>query len=112
MVLGRTRSRPARRRRTGCTYLQCAIGEGAAATLGEDAGKKRLAVGDTFELGDRWWKVVGIMKTRGTTYGSEIWTSVENPVVQAPRQGGQVHDARAAHGRRLGRQREGDGVTT
>ena len=41
----------------GLEYLQCAIGEGAAATLGEDAGKKRLAVGDTFELGDRWWKV-------------------------------------------------------
>ena len=63
-------------------YLPCAIGDGAAATLGEDAGKKRLAVGDTFELGDRWWMVIGIMKTRGTTFGSEVWTSIENPVVR------------------------------
>lgn len=66
----------------GLEYLQCCIGEGAAATLGEDAGKKRLAVGDTFELGDRWWKVIGVMRTRGTTYGSEIWTGIENPIVR------------------------------
>jgi putative ABC transport system permease protein len=71
----------------GLKYLQCTIGEGAAATLGEDAGKKRLAVGDTFQLGDRWWKVTGIMNTRGTTYGSEIWTSVENSVVRASGKG-------------------------
>ena len=71
----------------GLKYLQCTIGEGAAATLGEDAGKKRLAVGDTFELGDRWWKVTGIMNTRGTTYGSEVWTSVENTVVRASGKG-------------------------
>lgn len=68
-------------------YLLCTVGEGAAATLGEDAGKKRLAVGDTFELGDRWWRVTGIMRTRGTTYGSEVWTSVENPVVRATGKG-------------------------
>jgi ABC-type lipoprotein release transport system permease subunit len=66
----------------GLEYLQCCIGEGAAGTLGEDAGKKQLAVGDTFELSDRWWKVVGLMKTRGTTYGSEIWTGIENPIVK------------------------------
>lgn len=64
-------------------YLQCCLGEGAAATLGEDAGKKRLVVGDTFQLGDRWWKVIGLMRTRGTTYGSEIWTGNENPIVSA-----------------------------
>lgn len=66
----------------GLEYLQCCIGEGAAATLGEDAGKKRLVAGDTFELGDRWWKVIGVMRTRGTTYGSEIWTGSNNPVVR------------------------------
>lgn len=66
----------------GLEYLQCCIGEGAAATLGEDAGKKRLVVGDTFELGERWWKVIGVMNTRGTTYGSEIWTGIENPIVR------------------------------
>jgi ABC-type antimicrobial peptide transport system permease subunit len=38
-------------------------------------------VGDTFQLADRWWKVIGLMRTRGTTYGSEIWTGIENPVV-------------------------------
>ncbi|QJW96899.1 ABC transporter permease [Frigoriglobus tundricola] len=66
----------------GIQYLQCCIGEGAAATLGEDAKKPRLAAGDTFELGDRWWKVIGVMRTRGTTYGSEIWTGIENPIVR------------------------------
>jgi putative ABC transport system permease protein len=71
----------------GIEYLQCCIGEGAASTLGEDAGKKRLTVGDTFELGDRWWKVIGVMRTRGTTYGSEIWTGIENPVVRATGKG-------------------------
>ena len=60
---------------------------GASATLGEDQGKSRLVVGDTFELGDRWWKVIGLMKTRGTTYGSEIWTGVESPVVRATGKG-------------------------
>ncbi len=71
----------------GLEYLQCCIGEGAAATLGEDVGKKRLAAGDSFELGDRWWKVIGVMRTRGTTYGSEIWTGIENPVVRATGKG-------------------------
>ena len=71
----------------GLEYLGCTLGEGAAATLGEDVGKKKLAVGDTFELGDRWWKVIGLMRTRGTTYGSEMWTGVENPVVAATGKG-------------------------
>lgn len=66
----------------GLEYLHCCLGEGAAATLGEDLGKRRLEVGDTFELGDRWWQVIGVMRTRGTTYGSELWTGVESPVVQ------------------------------
>jgi ABC-type antimicrobial peptide transport system permease subunit len=71
----------------GLEYLQCCVGEGAAGTLAEDAGKGRLAVGDTFELGDRWWKVVGLMKTRGTTYGSEIWTGIDNSVVRSSGKG-------------------------
>ncbi|MCS6863744.1 MAG: ABC transporter permease [Gemmataceae bacterium] len=71
----------------GLEYLQCCLGEGVAVTLGEDQGKARLTVGDTFELGDRWWKVVGLMKTRGTTYGSEIWTGIQNPVVRASGKG-------------------------
>jgi hypothetical protein len=71
----------------GLEYLQCCVGEGASGLLAEDIGKTHLAVGDTFELGDRWWKVVGLMKTRGTTYGSEIWTGIENPVVRATGKG-------------------------
>lgn len=71
----------------GLEYLQCCVGEGAAASLAEDLGKKQLAVGDTFELGERWWKVIGLMRTRGTTYGSEIWTGIENPVVRATGKG-------------------------
>src|SRR5262249_3332684 len=30
-------------------------------------------VGDTFELGGRRWIAVGIMKSLGSTFGSEIW---------------------------------------
>jgi ABC-type antimicrobial peptide transport system permease subunit len=71
----------------GLEYLQCCVGEGASGLLAEDIGKTHLAVGDTFELGDRWWKVVGLMKTRGTTYGSEIWTGIESPVVRATGKG-------------------------
>jgi ABC-type lipoprotein release transport system permease subunit len=71
----------------GRQYLQCTLGQGAAAILGEDVGKKRLEVGDTFEVGDRYWKVVGIMKTGGTAYGSEIWTGSDNPVVRSSGKG-------------------------
>ncbi|MBA4066521.1 MAG: hypothetical protein C0501_23015 [Isosphaera sp.] len=65
----------------GLEYLQCCVGEGSAGTLGEDVGKPRLAAGDTFKLGDRFWKVTGVMRTRGTAYGSELWTSSRNQVV-------------------------------
>ena len=63
------------------------VGDGAAATLGPDAGKPKLGVGDTFSLGDMDWVVVGVMKATGTTYGSEIWASVNNPVVQGTGKG-------------------------
>jgi ABC-type lipoprotein release transport system permease subunit len=53
--------------------IQCVLGEGVAGTLGPDAGKKQLEVGDTFQMGDMEWVVTGIMKTEGTTFGSEIW---------------------------------------
>jgi ABC-type lipoprotein release transport system permease subunit len=65
----------------GKTYLACTLGEGAASTLGEDVGKARLQVGDVFRLGDDDWMVTGLMKTQGTTYGSEIWTGENNTVV-------------------------------
>lgn len=53
--------------------IQCVLGEGMAKTLGGDAHKPQLVVGDTFELGDMTWVVVGIMKSEGKTFGSEIW---------------------------------------
>lgn len=54
-------------------YVECVLGEGAAGILGADANKDRLEVGDTFQLGDLDWIVVGIMKAEGTTFGSEVW---------------------------------------
>ncbi len=72
----------------GKTYLTCCVGEGAAGTLGEDLGKRRLGPGDTFSLGDADWVVTGIMNTQGTTYGSEIWTTVDNTVVTSTGRGG------------------------
>ncbi|HEX4609622.1 MAG TPA: ABC transporter permease [Urbifossiella sp.] len=55
------------------TFVECVLGEGAAGNLGPDAGKPRLEPGDTFQLGDLDWIVVGVMKAEGTTFGSEIW---------------------------------------
>lgn len=53
--------------------VECVLGEGIAAQLGEDAQKPMLEVGDTFQMSDRTWKVVGLMKSSGSTFGSEIW---------------------------------------
>src|SRR5262249_31216313 len=55
------------------SYVECVLGEGAAGVLGVDAGKPRLVPGDTFQLGDLDWVVVGVMKAEGTTFGSEVW---------------------------------------
>jgi hypothetical protein len=53
--------------------IQCVLGEGIAGVLGADVGKKSLQAGDTFTLGDMEWLVTGVMKSEGTTFGSEIW---------------------------------------
>jgi len=53
--------------------IECVLGEGIAAQLGEDANKPSLEVGDTFQMADRTWKAVGIMKSSGSTFSSEIW---------------------------------------
>lgn len=65
--------------------VECVLGQGVAMTLGEDVGKKEtgLVPGDTFELGDMTWVVTGIMKTEGTTFGSEVWCSNLNKVTDA-----------------------------
>lgn len=62
--------------------LQAVIGEGLAGELGRDRSAEeianarnaeRLDVGDTFELRDRRWLVVGVMRSAGTTFDSEVW---------------------------------------
>ena len=53
--------------------IQCVLGDGIAETLGPDYGKKKLVVGDVFELGEMDWLVTGVMKSEGKTFGSEIW---------------------------------------
>jgi ABC-type lipoprotein release transport system permease subunit len=57
----------------GESLIQGALGEGIARELGKDSGKPSLQVGDEFELGPRRWIVVGIMKSAGTTFDSEVW---------------------------------------
>lgn len=54
-------------------YVQGVLGEGLARELGHDAGKPTLAPGDTFALGPRKWVVVGVMKSGGKTFDSEVW---------------------------------------
>jgi ABC-type lipoprotein release transport system permease subunit len=53
--------------------VQAVLGEGVARELGKDKHKDRLDLGDVFELGPRKWVVTGIMKSAGSTFGSEIW---------------------------------------
>ena len=53
--------------------IECVLGEGVAGTLGADVGKTSLVAGDTFILGDVEWIVRGVMKSQGTTFGSEVW---------------------------------------
>lgn len=72
---------------SGGKYIGCVIGEGAAGTLGPDQGKSKLVAGDIFSLADHEWIVRGVMKSQGTTFGSEIWTSVSTTVVQAAGKG-------------------------
>lgn len=56
------------------SQIECVLGEGVAGVLGEDTpSKKPLVPGDVFVLGEVEWVVSGIMKSEGTTFGSEIW---------------------------------------
>ena len=59
---------------TGRAFIQAVLGRGLAMELGNDRpAKKPLQPGDTFELGDRTWKVVGVLDSAGSTFDSEIW---------------------------------------
>ncbi len=62
--------------------VQAVLGEGVAyelartrssAEMATAKNKSRLDVGDTFVLGDRTWIIVGILKSAGSTFNSEIW---------------------------------------
>jgi putative ABC transport system permease protein len=55
------------------TAVEGVLGEGVAREIGRAYGKDRLHVGDVFELGPRKWVVVGVMKSAGSTFGSEVW---------------------------------------
>jgi len=62
--------------------IQAVIGEGVARELGRDRhedelakarNRDRLDVGDVFSLARRKFAVVGVMKSSGATFDSEIW---------------------------------------
>ena len=62
--------------------IQVVIGEGIARELGLDRmpealaqakNKQRLDIGDSFVMNERIWQIVGVMKSAGSTFDSEIW---------------------------------------
>src|SRR5262249_4103543 len=55
------------------TAIQAVLGDGVAKALGPDLNKPSLQVGDVFLLGPMKWKVVGILRSSGTIFGSEVW---------------------------------------
>jgi ABC-type lipoprotein release transport system permease subunit len=57
----------------GEPVIQGVLGEGIARELGKDRKQERLEVGDVFEVGPRKWVVVGLLKSAGSTFDSEIW---------------------------------------
>lgn len=54
--------------------IQAVLGEGVAREMGRDRGQDSLHVGNLFDLGGRKWIVVGLMKSEGSTFGSEVWS--------------------------------------
>lgn len=59
----------------GKTACPIVLGEGAASKFAEDLGKSQLKVGDQFKFGDKQVIVSGIMKSEGSTFGSEVWAT-------------------------------------
>jgi putative ABC transport system permease protein len=57
------------------TAAPAVLGEGAAAKFAEDMHVPRLRVGDRFKLVDEDMVVSGIMKSEGSTFGSEVWVT-------------------------------------
>jgi ABC-type lipoprotein release transport system permease subunit len=63
----------AERNATVETLYEVVIGEGVARDLGTDENKSSLEVGDVFAISSVQAVVVGVMKSDGTTFASEIW---------------------------------------
>lgn len=59
----------------GKTACPIVLGEGAAAKFAEDLGKTQLKVDDQFQFGGKAVIVAGIMKSEGSTFGSEVWAT-------------------------------------
>jgi cell division protein FtsX len=55
------------------TLYEVILGEGVAHDLGGDVDQEALEVGDLFDIGPVKAVVVGVMKSAGTTFGSEVW---------------------------------------
>jgi len=61
------------------SYIECVVGEGLARQMAADdtqlmaAGKTTLKTGDTFELNERTWLIVGVMQSSGSLFDSEVW---------------------------------------
>ncbi len=57
------------------TATPAVLGEGAAAKFAEDMGRAKLKVGDQFSMVGENMIVSGIMKSEGSTFGSEVWVT-------------------------------------
>jgi ABC-type lipoprotein release transport system permease subunit len=55
------------------TLYELVVGEGIAREFAAELGKDRLEPGDVLSIGPVTWVVIGIMKTAGSTFGSEVW---------------------------------------
>lgn len=62
--------------------IEVVIGEGVARELAKGRSAEvlqsaknpeRLEIGDTFEIADRHWLIVGVMQSSGSTFDSEVW---------------------------------------
>lgn len=55
--------------------IEAVLGSGIAGELGRDriATPRPLVAGDQFRVGDRYWLCVGVLKSSGSTFDSEVW---------------------------------------
>ncbi|MFO0821499.1 MAG: FtsX-like permease family protein [Pirellulales bacterium] len=64
------------------SVIEAVVGEGVAREFGRDPDVrnlpsvqklKRLDTGDQIRMGGRTWRIVGVMKSAGSTFDSEVW---------------------------------------